>query len=135
MSVQAAITALQTTWSGLSGVLSAPTHPPEAPGAFPFAVTYERAGELQQHSAGFGDELVTLYSEVHLARQLLPATIATALPLRDAFLSALIADPTLAGTVSTITARRWTFGQMEWGGTGTIGYRFEIDVKVPLTGG
>lgn len=140
MSVEAAILNLQAKWLSISGVNSAPDYPPEAPGAYPFAVTYERRGRLAGRSFGFGDELVVVFSELHVARAFLPRDIEAVMPYRDKFLALLIADPTLGGTVSTLTPNgvSWTFGRLGWGQEATtsqepntIGYRFELEVKVP----
>lgn len=139
MSVEAALLNLQAKWLSISGVNSAPDYPPEATGAFPFAVSYERSGRLVGRSYQFGDELVVLHTELHVARAMLPRAIETIMPYRDQFLDLLIADPTLGGTVSTINGEvTWTFGRLGWGQESrsqydqpnTIGYRFEIPVKV-----
>ena len=139
MTIEAAILNLQAKWLSIDGVNSAPDYPPESPGAYPFAVTYERRGRLAGRSFGFGDEIALLFSELHVARTMLPRDIQAVMPFRDQFIALLIADPTLGGTVSTITPEgvSWTFGRLGWGQESTsqepntIGYRFEIEVKVP----
>ena len=132
MTIEAAIADLQASLLSLSGMKAAPAAPTEGTGAFPFAVSYERVGTLNIRSASFGDDLATIFCEIHVARQSLPQDIALAMTFRDAFLRAILADPTLGGTVSAVNQVRRTFGAMEWGGMQTIGYRFEIDVKVRL---
>jgi hypothetical protein len=81
---------------------------------------------------GSADDLVTIFAEIHVSRALLAAAVTQAMGLRDPFLQSLIADPTLGDTVSTTNEIRRSFGRMEWGDVETIGYRFEIDVKVMI---
>ena len=133
MTVEAAILNLQAKLLALSGMKAAPDAPPEGAGAFPFAVSYERTGTLAMRSAGFADDLATIWCEIHVSRQILPIAIGTAMAFRDPFLKAIIADPTLGGSVSTVNAVRRTFGALKWADIDTIGYRFEVDVKVTLT--
>jgi len=133
MTIELAIANLQTKALSLSGMKSAPTNPPEANVSFPFAVSYERTGRFLSHGSGFGDELVTIFTEIHVARTMLQTAIVQAMAFRDPFLKLLLADPTLGGTVSTTNEIRWTFGALVWAGVETIGYRLEIDLKVGVT--
>ena len=100
---------------------------------FPFAVTYARTGTQTAQSAGWSVALHTLVCEIHCQRSVLDLAFAQALPLYEAFAAALLADPTLAGSVQTLNQLRYTFGSMEYGGTGTLGYRVEIDCKITPT--
>ena len=109
MSIETAIANLQTKALSLSGMKSAPSAPPEANVSFPFAVSYERTGTFISHASGFGDELVTIFTEIHVSRIMLQTAVAQAMAFRDPFIKLLMADPTLAGTVSTINDIRWTF--------------------------
>lgn len=131
MTVGRAISELQKCALAISGMRAAPPTPTESASVYPFAVSYERAGRLALRSSGFGDNIVTIYTEFHVSRQLLPRAIEQAMGMRDEFIRSIIADPTLNGTVSTVQDVRWTFGRLEWGGVETIGYRFEVDVKIP----
>ncbi len=48
--------------------------------------------------------------------------------------NAIMADPTLGGTVDTVVDPiTYTFGAMEWAGLETIGYSYEIVVKIQET--
>lgn len=133
MTVQTAIADLQSKWTSISGISAAPSAPTEGTNAFPFAITYEREGNMILQSAGFAFEHVTLHSELHLTRQNLPTAIATAMPFRDSFLSKIVNDPKLSNSVSEVKAVRWLFGAMDYGDVKTLGYRFEVDVKVSIT--
>lgn len=130
MTLAEAIKQIQVVTGGLAGIKSAPSTAPEAAGAFPFAVAYPRSGTLTINSYSWGTLLHTIYVEIHVARTLLPAAIDQALPYVESFASALVADPTLEAAVDTVNGIRFTFGKMEWGGVETLGWRFEVDVKI-----
>jgi hypothetical protein len=133
MTINAAITNLVSKVSALPGMKQAPSVPIEsAGGCFPFAIVYEYSGSLDTLSAGFANDKATIYVEIHVERALLPEAITKAMTFRDPFLKALISDPNLSGTVSVVNAVRRLFGGMEYGNTKTIGYRFEIDVKIKM---
>jgi hypothetical protein len=132
MTIEAAIADLQTKLLALTGMKDAPSTPPEAAGAFPFAVTYERMGTLASHSALWAHELVTLVSEVHVARGNLGTAVTQAMTFRDPFIKAIIADPTFSNSAE-LRDIRWNFGALEWNKVETLGYRFEIDIKVMIT--
>jgi hypothetical protein len=135
MTVEAAIANLQAKALAVTAGApkAAPLVPPESANQFPFCVCYEQSGELVQHSAGFADDLAVLALEYHVAREILPTAITAAMRFRDPFLKAIIADPTLTGTVSTVRSVTREFGKLEWGGVMTIGYRFLIGIKCSLT--
>lgn len=109
----------------------APNYVPEGINQFPFAMTYYRLGNTTAQS-GWRKALHTVFCEIHVARQILPVAIKTAMPYYELMLAQLEADPTLGGTVSTIL---WpvnhTFGWLEFGVETNrhIGWRFEITVK------
>lgn len=133
MTIETAILNLQAKVLSLSGIKAAPSAPPEGSGAFPFGVSYERSGTLVLHSYGFADDLATIWCEIHVGRGILSKAVEQAMGFRDPFLKLLVADPTLGGTVSTIVEVRRVFGVLSWGGIETLGYRFEVDVKVGVT--
>ncbi len=132
MTTTAAINHIATMLTALPGMKSAPALPPESTGMFPFGVVYEARATTNTLAYGSADDLVTLFAEIHVSRTLLGSAIATAMAFRDPFLKALIADPTLGGSVSTINEIRRVFGRLASGSVETIGYRFEIDIKVPI---
>ena len=128
---QDAINRIQAIARGIQGVQEAPNYVPEGLNQFPFALTYYRQGNTTA-MMGWRKGLHTFFLEIHLARQILPATIQAAMPFYERVMAALEDDPTLAGTVSTIV---WpvnhTFGWLSFGGTDNqhLGWRFEITVK------
>lgn len=133
MSLSTVIAAIQTKAGGLSGIKEAPTNPPESANVYPFAVSYAKSGTETPQSSGWAIGLHTIICEIHIARQVLPKDIALALPFYELFRSAILSDPTIAGTVATVNALRYEFGRLEYGNKQTIGYRFEIDVKLTST--
>lgn len=126
--LETSIREIQAVARSLPGVIQAQDLPTDSAIQFPFAVTYPREGTIERVS-DFSRSLHTVYAEIHCGRTLLPDSIRLALPLVELFPAGIWADPTLNGSVSTVTSIRYTFGNMEWGGTKTIGYRFEITFK------
>ena len=130
--IQDVISQIQASVLTIPGIQSAPVTVPEAPGGFPFCCSYPRKGSLKTEGAGWAHSFHTIFTEIHVSRQLLSLSVMTAIGFLDPFFKILIADPTLAGTVSTIQDIRYTFGKLEWAGIETIGIRFELDVKMNL---
>ena len=129
---QDAIARIQAIARGLPGMKDAPEYVPESINQFPFAICYYRQGNTTTMT-GWRKGLHTVFCEIHVARQILPSSIKAAMPYYGHMLAALEADPTLAGTISTIV---WpvlhTFGWLEFGPVETsknIGWRFEITMK------
>lgn len=128
---QDAIARIQTIARGLAGMVEAPEYVPESINQFPFAMTYYRQGNTTS-MIGWRKGLHTVFCEIHVARQILPNALKLAMPFYERFMIALIADPSLGGTVSTVV---WpvnhTFGWLEFGPADNkhIGWRFEITVK------
>ena len=135
MTIEAAIAHLQGIAGDLTGMREAPAAPPESANQFPFAICYERTGETELSTVDSVDDTATIFLEIHVARQLLPAAITTAMTFRDPFLEAVYADLSLGGSVSICTGVRRTFLAMIYAGVETIGYRFEIDVILPVSYG
>jgi hypothetical protein len=133
MSLVTAIAAVQTAAGTITGIKQAPTNPPEQSSMFPFAVCYARTGTETPQSKGWSISLHTLVCELHCQRTVLPLAVAQALPLYEALAAKILTDPTIGGTCQATNQLRYSFGQMEYGGVQTIGFRVEIDVKVTPT--
>lgn len=136
-SLQDAIDAVQDIMGALTGIKAAPDEPLEQFSQFPFAVCYADHGEWDFGPAGDRKGLHTLVLELHVARKDLPRDIAAAMAYSDIIPNALLKDPTLAGTVSTIVGPLvYTFGPMGYGNAdkpNTLGFRFMITVKMQAT--
>ena len=131
MALRDAIARLQSHAGALSGMKEAPIDPPESANQFPFAVSYVRNGSWHVESAGFSHAFVTLVTEIHLARNILPLDIVAALPFFEPFLRKLLADQTLNATVDNIGNVDFSFGPMEYGEQAgipfaTIGWQFVL---------
>jgi len=134
MTLAAAIAKVQAHAIALTGMGEAPTNPTEAQSVYPFAITYDRRGELLQESAGWALDLCTVVTELHFANQNLSLVITKAMGFREPFLQRLINDPTLGGTVALIRGLRYEFGKLGDDELADIGYKFELDLKLSLTG-
>jgi hypothetical protein len=134
MTLAAAIIKIQAHAIALSGMGEAPTNPTEAQSVYPYAITYDRRGAMEQESAGWALDLCTVCTEFHFANQNLSLVITKAMGFREPFLQRLISDPTLGDTVSTIRGLRYEFGKLGDDETSDIGYKFEIDLKLRLIG-
>lgn len=131
-SIDAAIQNIQAKLKALGDVKIPPNGPPESINVFPFGVSYLSSGNLELESEGWARHFHTIFSEIHVSRQLLPQSITKAVSYIEPFFSSLMNDPTLGGTIANIVVVRYKFGRLEWGGLETIGERFEIDVKLML---
>lgn len=114
-----------------AGAKSAPDEVTEKAGQFPFSVTYPGTGEISADDASAGRDLHTVFTEVHLGRNRLGGAISTAKTILVAFGLLLKQNPRLNETVDNlIYPIRYTFGSMEWGNVPTVGFRFEITIKI-----
>ena len=134
--LQDAIDQIQGQVAAISGIRSAPTEPPDKPGAFPFAVCFTRSGVYQIGPPEVMTGLHVICVEVHVARRDLPrdvrAVMAYAKSIPDKIFSALKASSLTA--ISTFGDIRYEFGPMAYGGQDTIGFRFLLeDVKTQDT--
>lgn len=122
----------------IPGLRGAPNEPPEKITVFPFSLAYPFEGEAAVHSRGNRVDLHTIVVEIHTARKDLPRDVAAIVPygqlVLDLFLDpANIGLPDAAGasTVSTIVMPiRYRFGPLGYENVRTLGYRFELDVKI-----
>jgi hypothetical protein len=132
MTLRDAITRIQTH-AATAGAYEAPVDPPEGNAGFPFSVCYPGSGTIRTETQGARRELSSLVLDYHLNRQNLPTEVQTAEAFLEAFPDLLIDDPTLNGSVETIRFDEgiaYQFGQMEYAGVETIGFRFSIPVKL-----
>ena len=133
MALQDAIDWVQDTIGGLEGIRKAPHEPTESIKVFPFSRAYAGEGVIEVGAIGTDRALHSIVVEIHVARTDLPRDVAKAMPYVDSVPAALLADPTLGGTVSTFGRIRYRFGPMGVGGEDTIGFRFWLeDVKVQV---
>lgn len=133
MTLQAAITQLQTTLAALTGIRAAPEYPPEDAAAFPFLIAYAGQGQFNAgEPAGMMKYLGTIIIDLHIARKDLPRDTAKAMVYHDLIPNEILSDTTIGTTVSTCGPVR-TSGLifMKYAEVDTLGIRFTIDnVKI-----
>jgi hypothetical protein len=136
--LEEAATELMALIEDVSGMKAAPDKPPESINMFPFAVAYPSTGELFQEGYKAYRNRAVLALEVHVGRSNLPTDVDALYPFLER-VADVIMDPdnaTLSGKVDTIVADEpsggipWTFGELDWGDTKTLGYRFLVKVKL-----
>lgn len=116
----------------VSGIREAPDYPPEQLSDFPFAVAFPGEGD---HRFGVPGERLFLGSvilEIHVSRVDLPVAVQNAIGFGDTIPNALMkfvktpgALP-LNGAADVFEDILQTFGELNWGDTQTLGYRFTI---------
>ena len=133
MALQDAMDWVQDTVGALEGMRGAPHEPTESVQVFPFSRAYAGEGVIEMNELGMDRGLHSIVVEIHVGRQDLPRDVKKAMPYVDSVPAALLASPTLGGTVSTFGRIRYRFGPMAVGGEDTIGFRFWLeDVKVQV---
>lgn len=134
MALQDAIAKVQEIAGAVDGIRAAPEYVPEEINVFPFLVCYAGNGSYDFAPAGVMKGLHNIILELHVARKDLPRDVEKAMKYADNIPLAIMDDPTLGGTVSTIGVITYTFGMLGYGTTETIGFRFMIqNVKVQTT--
>jgi len=126
MALQDAIAKVQELAGAVSGIRAAPEYLPESINIFPFLVCYAGSGSFEIAPAGVMKGLHNIILELHVARQDLPRDTKNVMQYSDSIPQAIMADPTLGGTVSTIGSISYTFGGMQYGTQQTLGFRFTI---------
>lgn len=131
----AIVSQLQRLASTLPGMRQAPFKPVEQISEFPFAVgVLRKASPLWE--TDWLNVLATYAVQIHVARRDAPGDYLSAMRYGIAYPKLLFQNPTLGGLISTIIPDgvRVKFAILEFGGQPTLGWDFEVDVKmvVPL---
>lgn len=132
MALQDAIAALQVIVNAVSGIRQAPEYPPDGVMVYPTAIAYASNGTWTVLTKGGAKALHTLVLDVLFDPTHLPAAVKEAMRLSDALPKAILADPTLGGTVETFGMISYEFRPLpEWGEPPPLGWRLRLDnVKV-----
>lgn len=134
--LEQAATELMNLIAAVNGMKGAPDKPPEGISQFPFAVSYPSTGILYG-TPGTYRSSSTLALEVHVGRSDLPMAVDAVFPFLERIADVLF-DPTNSTLNNTVMELRydnaeggipWTFGELDWGDTKTIGWRFLLSVK------
>jgi hypothetical protein len=120
------IQAIMDAVAQVSGIREAPDYPPEQLSDFPFAVAFPSEGTHNFGVVGERMFLGNVILEVHVSRVSLPLAVENSIGFGDTIPNKLMTDPTLGGTCDTFENIAQTFGELNWGDTQTLGYRFTL---------
>ena len=131
MGLVAAIADLQGTIGALTGIREAPTYPGDKLPPLPSSFCFVASGEWKQQPAGARTGLHVLRLQIYWDRKDLARDVTKAMVYVETIPNAIMADYTLGGTEDTVVDPiTYTFGAMEWTGMQTIGYSYDITVKI-----
>ena len=132
--LQNAIEDVQGTIRALTGIAGAPNDPTDAPsGQWPVSVAFPRSG---QFSGGGNQQVQGLHNivvQLHYPRADLERAYAAIVPYVETIAEAVLDDPTLGSTATASGPLTYTFGAMTWASVNTIGWQFELTVKIRYT--
>lgn len=129
--IELALTAVATIVRSVTTLKQVPVDPPEAISVDTFAVVYAQSGSIDNGVVGLKKSLHSISVDCLTKRTDLARDLARVKPLIDLIPSALLANPTLAGTVQTFGSISYEVVQVEYGAVPMIGYKFLInDVKI-----
>lgn len=132
--IDSVIGELQGRIANLTGIRSAPTEPPETINFFPFVVAYPESGIISRMDYHRKKELHNVAIEVHLARKDLPRDYDNAMSYYDNIVNEIVEDPTFGGYAETFDEVTYEFGELGYGNTQTIGWKFIIqNIKIEET--
>lgn len=116
------------------------SNPQERFSADPFAVVFPGAGEWVKSSSGYVTGLGSIILEIHKIRKDLPRDLKIIKPFGELVMQKLLADANITlpdtggdATVDVVNRIGWNFGPMGWAEIPTIGWEFEIEVKIEST--
>ena len=129
--IELALTAVATIVRSVTTLKQVPVDPPETISVDTFAVVYAQSGSIDNGVVGLKKSLHSISVDCLTKRTDLARDLARVKPLIDLIPSALLANPTLAGTVQTFGSISYEVVQVEYGAVPMIGYKFLInDVKI-----
>lgn len=120
------IQAVMDLVGSVSGIREAPDFPPEQLSDFPFAVAFPGEGTHKFGVVGERMFLGNVVLELHVSRVDLPVAVQNSIGFGDTIPNKLMANPTLNDTADVFENVTQTFGELNWGDTQTLGYRFTI---------
>jgi hypothetical protein len=127
------ITQLTTVLGAMTGIESAPPHPPEAINDPPMVVCYFVGGEFR-----YGGDLAigvhTVHADVHLSRSDLAHDEEYARPFILRGLVAVAGNVTMSSTCEHCLLQSYEYGGLGYGGQETFGVRYVLEVKIKHAG-
>ena len=127
-----AITSIQTSIAGLTGIKSAPTTPPAQLSDFPAVVAYEGQGSWEFKEMGAMQwGLLSIVVELHFPRTLWDYAFVTLNSYADQIpktIAKSMYDTSIGGTINNYKSIR-VMGviPMKWGDIDTLGYKFIVE--------
>lgn len=128
-----AVRAVQAVARAIPGVASAYDFPPGVAPSGVFSVATVRNADCTLISSGLRRVKGTIVCAILTPFKDLARDTETMLPLLESLLDGFETDPTLGGTVDTITGTggvRGSLGEWPYAGQPYFGWRVEIDVKI-----
>jgi len=128
--------------ANLTDIKLAPDKPPEMANEFPFAAAWPGRGRMIAETPDVSKHLATIILTIHVTRKNLPVAMDAVFPFIDQIRRLLfnvdnlfLPDADSNATVDHLLIAdssngiEWTFGEMEYAGIQTLGWRIEIGVK------
>ena len=129
MALTDAMSWLLTQAEAISGVSAAPTSPPEETSNFPFAVVKPATGEFQI-LGGFTTDFHQVWVEIHVSRADFSLGYKDDYAV-ESFIAKLTADAEMGGNGLLEPGNPTVeFGEMQFAGIDTIGFRYTVPVKI-----
>lgn len=130
-----------TLMSSVTGIKQAPNKPPDSMSEFPYAIAWPLQGRVVGDGApNTYRNIATIRLEVHVGRNDLPVSVDSVYPFLERALDKILysSNVTLNGNVDTLiydenNPIQWEFGDLEWLGTPTIGWRINLPMKLKRT--
>ena len=120
---------IQDVVGAVSGVRVAPDVPLETNAIKDVtAFVYPGTGQLTESTDGIEEGRHTIHLQIITPRRHLRTDFARVIGLGDTVPRALLLSRTLSSSVLQIGEIRYTFGLVEFGGEGQLGWMFEVDV-------
>ena len=125
--LQAVVAEIQAAVDAISGIRAAPEYMPEGANVFPFSQAYVLSGEYERRKTTMvGTHSVVV--AIHVARKHLPSDIELAMRYAKSVPNAILDGLDMSGTsVSYIGPITYTFGELFYGDTQTLGFRFVVE--------
>jgi hypothetical protein len=125
--IENAVADVVTTVAGVTGILQVPVNPPDTINVATFALVYAANGTIDNGVIGAKKSLHNIHVLVLTKRTDQARDMARVKPFIDLIPSALLADPTLGGTVQTFDGIDYDlYPNDDYAGVPVFGYVFTI---------
>jgi hypothetical protein len=121
------LAAVQAVVGSVTGIRYAPDSIPGDISQYPASIVYPKSGRYITGKVGISVSYHNIVVEIHIPLKDLARDVTSLLPYCKSVPEALTADPTLSKHIENSEQISYTFGQMEYNGAATIGWRFVIE--------